>query len=33
MLAGAAEKPAWRNALEQFDDIVQFRAAMRKELT
>jgi len=33
ILAGAAEKPAWRNALEQLDDIVQFRAVMRKELT
>jgi hypothetical protein len=32
MLAGA-DNSAWRNALEQFDDIVQFRAAMRKELT
>ena len=29
----AAEQSPWRNALQQFDDIVQFRAAMRKELT
>jgi hypothetical protein len=29
----ASEQSPWRNALQQFDDIVQFRAAMRKELT
>jgi hypothetical protein len=29
----AAEQSPWRNALQQFDDIVQFRAAMNKELT
>jgi hypothetical protein len=29
----AAEHSPWRNALQQFDDIVQFRAAMKKELT
>jgi hypothetical protein len=33
LLADNTDKPAWRNALEQFDDIVQFRAAMSKELT
>jgi hypothetical protein len=32
MLLAAGQSP-WRNALQQFDDTVQFRAAMRKELT
>jgi Family of unknown function (DUF5691) len=31
-IAAAGEQSPWRNALEQFNDIVEFRAAMQREL-
>ena len=32
-LASAGERSPWRNALEQLNDIVEFRAAIKRELT